>query len=278
MSNEEIETIELELFVHGLNQAYGIDFTQYAKASFKRRVHNYITTHKIPTITTLLSMALHDKEFAENLISSISVTTSEMFRDPAVFNFIRHEVIPYLKTFPSIRVWHAACANGEEVYSLAILLKEEGIYDRCTIYATDFNEVALENARKGIFPLKHIKEYTKNYQRAGGKATLSDYYHAKYDHVIFDKELMKNVTFQHHNLTADSVFIDAQFILCRNAMIYFNSKLQDRVLSLFDESLEVGGVLCLGSKESLKFSSVSEKFKFMDEHFKIYQKQRGLHA
>jgi len=206
------------------------------------------------------------------LIHAISITTSEMFRDPLVFRYIRETVFPHLRTFPHIRIWHAACANGEEVYSLAILLKEEGIYDRCSIYATDMNEKALKNVRKGIFPLREMQEYSRNYQKAGGKGTLSDYYHADYDHVIFNNDLLENVTFSNHNMVSDGVFMETHFILCRNVLIYFNNELQNRVLNLFDESLITGGILCLGSKESIRFSEIDDRYIHMSDELRIFRK------
>jgi chemotaxis protein methyltransferase CheR len=272
MKSKDIEKLEMSLLTDGIYQAYGYDFRHYAMASFQRRIEQFRKNNNYESITHLLAASLHSKEVFSDLVNSISVTTSEMFRDPSVFKYLREKVIPYLKTFPHIRIWHAACANGEEVISLAILLKEEGVYDRCSIYATDFNENALKNAQKGIFSVKALKEYSQNYLKSGGKATLSDYYHAKYDHVMFDKSLLKNVTFSNHNLVVDSVFIEPQLILCRNAMIYFNRELQDRVLNLFNESLASGGVLCIGSKETLQFSTIDEYYSCLQKNYKIYRK------
>lgn len=272
MKKDEIEKIELYLLTKGVFEVYGYDFREYAMASFKRRINQFVTKYNYKNITHLLSDLLYDKNLFSIFVNSISVTTSEMFRDPSVFKYLREKIIPYLKTFPHIRIWHAACANGEEVFSLAILLKEEGIYDRCSIYATDFNDDALKNAQKGIFSIKTIKEYSQNYLKAGGKATLSEYYHAKYDHVMFNNNLLKNVTFSNHNLVVDSVFMESQLILCRNAMIYFNKDLQDRVLNLFDESLTNGGILCIGSKETLQFSSIEDSYSCLHKNYKIYRK------
>lgn len=272
MTSKELENLEIRLLIEAINEVYDYDFSQYAMASFHRRILQFVKNSKLESISHLLAYILHDRSTFASLLNSISVTTSEMFRDPTIFKFIRESIIPYLKTFPHIRIWHAACANGEEVISLAILLKEEGIYDRCSIYATDFNEKALKNAQKGIYPIKALKEYSQNYHKSGGKATLSNYYHAKYDFAMFDKSLLKNVTFSNHNLISDSVFIEPQFILCRNAMIYFNRNLQNRVLTLFDDSLVNGGILCLGSKESLQFSSIEKSYKSLNNNYKIYRK------
>lgn len=241
-------------------------------ASFKRRVKLFLQRYKYRNISRLTEDLIHDESIFYQFTKSVSVTSSEMFRDPMVFRYIREYVIPYLSSFPHIRIWHAACAKGEEVYSLAIMLKEEGIYDRCTIYATDMNQEALERVQQGIFPLKKMQDYSRNYQLSGGKNTLSDYYHAKYDDVIFNKDLIKNVTFSNHNLTMDGVFMETQFILCRNVMIYFNQELQNRVLNLFNDSLIMGGVLCLGNKETIKYSTIEDKFSVISMDNKIYRK------
>lgn len=273
MDKKESETLELKLLTTAIFEVYGLDFREYAKASLRRRINSFIITHDFETITHLTARLIHNKDLLQPLVNAISVTTSEMFRDPEVFLYIRNTIIPYLKTFPHIRIWHAGCANGEEVYSLAILLKEEGLYDRCSIYATDMNQEALKNVKSGIFPIKKMKEYSVNYQKSGGKFSLSEYYHAKYDSVIFNKNLMKNVTFSTHNLAIDSVFMETQFILCRNAMIYFDENLQNRVITLFRDSLINGGVLCIGNKESIGSSSVSGDFSELNDDFKIYQKK-----
>ncbi len=272
MNKKECENLELKLLTIAIYEGYGLDFREYAMASFRRRIEFFIKKHNYTNITNLTSDIIHNSETLRLLIDSISVTTSEMFRDPEVFLYIRSKIIPYLKTFPHIRIWHAGCANGEEVYSLAILLKEEGLYDRCSIYATDINETALTNVKEGIFPIKKMKEYSSNYQKSGGKLSLSEYYHAKYDSVKFDKSLIQNVTFSTHNLATDSVFMETQFVLCRNAMIYFDENLQERVLSLFNESLINGGVLCIGNKESIGFSSIQDSFQPFHKDYKIYRK------
>lgn len=272
MKKLSLEELEISILTDAIYDVYGYDFRQYAIASFRRRIEQYLKNQGCKSITHLLADLLHSQSLFLNFVNSISVTTSEMFRDPSVFKYIREHVIPYLKTFPHIRIWHAACANGEEVLSLAILLKEEGIYDRCNIYATDFNEEALKNAKKAIFPITKIKGFSQNYQKSGGKGTLSDYYHAKYDHAIFNKNLLNNVTFSNHNLATDSVFIEPQLILCRNAMIYFNRDLQNHVLELFNASLTNSGILCIGTKESLQFSSIESYYKPLHKNYKLFQK------
>lgn len=273
MNTNNLEQVELALLTEGIYKVYGYDFRQYAQASFKRRIQQIISKQNYSSISHLLSDIIHNEDLFIMLLNAISVTTSEMFRDPSVFKYIREKIIPYLNTFPHIRIWHAACAGGEEVYSLAIILKEEGIYDHCSIYATDLNSEAIKCAETGIYPIKKLKEYSKNYQKSGGKGTLSDYYIAKYDHALFDKSLLKNVTFSNHNLTTDSVFIEPQLILCRNVLIYFNKELQSKVLKLFKDSLINGGILCLGSKESIQFSQVENDFKCLEKTYKIYKKE-----
>ena len=214
---------------------------------------------------------LWDESTFERMLQGFSITVTEMFRDPPVYLSIRKNVIPVLKTYPYIRIWHAGAATGEEVYSMAILLKEEGIYNRTTIFATDFNDLALENAKKGIYPLRNIKDFTANYQKAGGNNSFADYYRAQYQSVIFDAALQENITFANHNLATDSVFGEMHLILCRNVLIYFDRTLQDRVLSIFRDSLLYNGFLCLGGKETLHFSKVQKDFMEFAAKEKIYQ-------
>jgi chemotaxis protein methyltransferase CheR len=215
---------------------------------------------------------IHNNKIIYSLIEAISVTTTEMFRDPNVFKYLRDEIVPYLKTFPHIRIWHAGIGTGEEIYSLSIILKEENILDRCTIYATDINENMILKVKKGIFPIKKMKDYTQNYQKSGGKKSLSDYYLANYNNVIFDQKLIQNITFAQHNLATDSVFVECNLILCRNVMIYFNSDLQNRVIKLFHSSLTNSGVLTLGLNETLQLSPYSKKFSAISDELKIYRK------
>jgi len=267
----DIKQIEIDLLVEAIYQRYGYDFRQYSQASIKRRVQHHLTKTEFQTISDLIPSILHDEQAFTSLFLDLSITVTEMFRDPWVYLALREKVIPFLKTFPFINVWQAGCATGEEVYSLAILLKEEGLYDRARIYATDFNEVALEKARARIYPLDRIKEYSRNYQKAGGQRSLADYYRAQYQSVILDASLQENVTFANHNLATDSVFSEVHLILCRNVLIYFDRTLQNRVLTIFRDSLRYNGFLCMGSKESLQFSSVKDDFvKFADKE-KIYQ-------
>jgi chemotaxis protein methyltransferase CheR len=198
-----------------------------------------------------------------------------MFRDPFVFRSIRETVVPLLRTWPHFKVWHAGCATGEEVYSLAILLKEEGIYDRATIYATDFNDESLELARNGVYKVSDMKEATRNYQQSGGKASFSEYYHAKYDAVAMDGSLKERITFANHNLSVDGEFGEMHVVFCRNVLIYFNSELKNRALRIFTESLVHGGILCLGTKEDIQFTDVGNLYKALDAKAKIYKKKEG---
>jgi chemotaxis protein methyltransferase CheR len=274
--NMDNEDIEINLLVEGLFLKYGYDFRNYSKAHIKRRVLRRLSISGLASISEMLYKALYDRSFFEILLLDFSINVTEMFRDPNFYRALRREVIPILKTYPFVKIWHAGCATGEEVYSMAILLKEEGLYDRCQIYATDFNEVVLEKAKEGIYPIESIKEYTYNYQQAGGTTSFSDYYMAKYNSVIVDPSLKEKIIFADHNLVTDGIFGEMNIILCRNVLIYFNKELQNRVISLFHESLCHGGILCLGSKESLRFSSCEEKFKAIDLKQRVFQKKFGI--
>ncbi|MBN1314043.1 MAG: protein-glutamate O-methyltransferase CheR [Anaerolineales bacterium] len=267
----EIENIEIDLLLEAIYQRYGYDFKNYARASIERRARGFLAHSGYSKISELIPRLLHEEYFFEQLVKEFSITVSDMFRDPPVYRAIREKVVPFLKTYPYIKIWHSGCATGQEVYSLAIVLKEEGIYDRATLFATDFNDTALDQAREGIYGLDAVKQFTINYQQAGGTGSFSEYYHAQYDSMIINPALKKNITFANHNLVTDSVFGEMHFILCRNVLIYFNKELKNRVLDLFKESLIYGGFLCLGSKESLMFTSVNNDFITIDESCKIYQ-------
>ena len=276
---KNIENIETHLLLEGIYQRYGYDFRNYAKASIKRRISAFLAMQpKLvkagnDSIGKLIPLILHDEKLFKKLLNYFSITVTEMFRDPEFFKVLRSRVIPYLKTFPYVKIWHAGCASGEEVYSMAILLKEEGLYDKTTIHATDFSEKALNDAKKGIYKLDHGKNFSKNYMKSGGSGSLSLYYHAKYDALIIDKNLRKNITFSNHNLVLDGSFGEMHLIICRNVLIYFDKTLQNRIFNLFSESLCDNGFVALGSKESLSFSDVEEKFSEFDKKWKIYQKK-----
>jgi chemotaxis protein methyltransferase CheR len=267
----KIEQIELELLLEAIYRRYGYDFRQYSQASIRRRIQHHLTRTRSGSMSELMTKILYDEALFQSLFFDMSVTVTEMFRDPWFYLVLREKVIPFLKTFPFINVWQAGCSTGEEVYSLAILLKEEGLYKRAHIYATDFNDAVLEKAKTRIYPLERIKGYTINYQKAGGKNSLADYYRAQYQSVIIDASLQKNITFANHNLATDSVFGEMHLILCRNVLIYFDRPLQDRVLSIFRDSLLYNGFLCLGSKETIHFSKVKKDFVEFGPKEKIYQ-------
>jgi len=274
MDARQIEAIEIDLLLEAIFRRYGYDFRDYARASMERRIRHGLQRLGCEQVSEMTRRILYEPEFFQELIDGFSITVTEMFRDPEAYAFLRDQVIPYLATYPFIKIWHAGCATGEEVYSLAIVLEEEGILERTTIYATDFNESALQTAREGIYPIERLKVYGANYQRSGGRKNLADYYHAQYDSVIMAKGLKKNITFARHNLVSDWVFGEMHLIICRNVMIYFNRALQARVFNLFDESLIGNGFLCLGTKESLRFSPLFEKYRELDPHLKVYRKRR----
>jgi len=273
--NEKIESedIEISLLLQGLYLKYGYDFRNYSNAHMKRRILRKLSKDGLNNISEMQYKLLYDKEFFKSVLSDFSINVTEMFRDPSFYKDFRKRVIPILRTYPFIRIWHAGCSTGEEVYSMAILLKEEGLYERAQIYATDFNTTVLQKAKDGIYAIDNIKEYTHNYQQAGGTASFADYYTAQYDSVIIDQSLKKRITFSEHNLVTDGVFGEMHVIICRNVLIYFNKELQNAVINLFSDSLSNGCFLCLGSKESVTFSSSRDKFEVLSESAKIYRKK-----
>ena len=273
MESTDIEEIELELLLEGIFRRYGYDFRHYSRASIFRRIKHFLVRSGQERISDIIARALHDGAFFQDLLEDFSVAVTEMFRDPDVYATLRREVIPFLRTYPFLKVWHAVCASGQEVYSLAILLQEEGLYDRTIIYATDFNEGVLERARQGIYSIADVKKYIDNYNLAGGRASLSDYFEAHYDSVIMSQALKKNITFARHNLVSDQVFGEMHLILCRNVLIYFDRTLQGRVLSLLDDSLVRGGFLCLGKKESLQFSEIYGHYDEFSRPMQLYRKK-----
>ncbi len=273
MDNVDLEQIEINLLLEAVYQRYGYDFRHYNQASIKRRLRHHLIKTEFQTVSELIPAILRNPTFFQSLFFDLSVTVTEMFRDPWFFLALRQKVVPFLKTFPFINIWQAGCATGEEVYSLAILLKEEGLYERTRIYATDFNDAALEKARARIYPLERVKEYSLNYQKAGGQSSLADYYQARYESIIMDAGLQDNITFANHNLATDSVFAEMHLILCRNVLIYFNPTLQNRTFSIFQDSLCYNGFLCLGSKETLQFSEVQNNFIEFAAKEKIYQRK-----
>jgi chemotaxis protein methyltransferase CheR len=270
----ETEALELKLLLEGIYRQYGFDFREYAPSSLKRRVWRRVQAEHAGSITGLLDRVLHDANVMERLLLDLSINVTSMFRDPTFYCAFRDQVIPVLRTYPFTRIWIAGCSTGEEVYSLAILLQEEGIYDRTRIYATDINEAVLERAREGVFPLEKMQEYTENYIRAGGKRSFSEYYLAKYEGVLFDRTLTENVVWAPHNLVQDRSFNTFNTILCRNVMIYFDRALQTRVHQLFYDSLERFGILALGHKESIRFTELEGAYEELDAQEKLYRKVR----
>lgn len=270
--NIDIENIEIELLLEAIYKKYGYDFRLYSRASLKRRIMHRVALAGLDSVSSLQQRILYNINALETLLTDLSINVTEMFRDPFFYEALRKDVIPVLKTYPFIKIWHAGVASGEEVYSLAIILKEEGLYEKSQIYATDFNEIILHKARQGIIPLDQIKNYTLNYQKAGGKESFADYYTAKYDSAMIDQTLKKNIVFADHNLATDGVFGEMNLILCRNVLIYFQRDLQNRVIRLFRESLCHLGFLCLGTKETLMFTDDVANFKTISEKAKIYKK------
>lgn len=252
-----------------LKRRYGYDFSSYARASLERRIERFQKTSKYDTIIPEL---LRDAVLLKKIVYGISVPVTELFRNPQVFRYLRENIIPILRTYPHIKIWNAGCAIGQEVYSIAIMMKEEGLYDRTQIYATDLNDQALEKAKEGIYSIETIREQSRNYLEAGGTQSFSDYYYAKYNRIIFDHSLRENIFFANHNLTSDASFGEMHMILCRNVMIYFDQQLQGRVLDLFLRSLVHQGFLCLGAQESLRLSKANEFLILTNERMKIYKK------
>lgn len=274
VSQEAMDTsdIELELLLQAVNLKYGYDFRNYSKAHLKRRINQRLQLSSLNTISELQNKVLWDKSFFRTLLQDLSINVTEMFRDPEFYLAFRKKVVSDLKTYARLKVWHAGCSTGEEVYSLAILLKEEDLLGRTQIYATDFNKNVLETAKLGIYSKKEIDLYSKNYTEAGGKGKLSDYYTSKYGSVLFDKSLAKNIVFADHNLVTDGVFAEVNLIFCRNVLIYFDKYLQNRVLGLFTNSLTKMGFLCIGTKENLRFTDYEHSYSPIDKKMKIYKK------
>jgi chemotaxis protein methyltransferase CheR len=267
-----LERIEIELLLEAVHRHYGFDFRAYAYSSLRRRVWKRIHAEGLATVSALQDRVLHDADVMERLLEDLSVTVTAMFRDPGFYAAFRERVVPILRTYPFIRIWHAGCSTGEEVYSMAILLQEEDLYDRARVYATDMNEAVLRRAREGIFPLERMQEYTENYIRGGGRRSFSEYYTAGYSGALFDAGLKRNVVFAQHNLVTDRSFSEFNVVLCRNVLIYFDKALQSRVHGLFYDSLTMFGILALGSKESLRFSKYEGSYEPLVPSEKIYRK------
>lgn len=267
-----MEGLELDLLLEGVFRLHGYDFRDYARTSLRRRVAGIMRAEKVATISALQERVLHDAAALERFLDGISVSVSAMFRDPGFFLAFRRHAVPLLRTYPFIRIWQAGCSLGEEAYSLAILLEEEGLYERSLIYATDINEATLRRARDGIYPADVMQKYTQNYLQAGGRRSFSEYYTARYDFAILRPALQRNIVFSQHNLVSDGTFNEFNVILCRNVMIYFNRALQERTHALLYASLGMFGILGLGARESLRFMPQESKYEALVPGEKLYRR------
>lgn len=272
MEAQTIKDDEIELLLDELHRKHGYDFSDYSRASMKRRLNRLITLDKFPSFAEMRYRLMHDESYLRRFIEEVTVNVTEMFRDPEFFKYLRQHILPTLGTYPLIRIWIAGCASGEEAYSMAILLKEANLLHKSLIYATDLNPRVLEKAKSGIFPLKQIRQYSENYLLSGGYEDFSSYYSAKYDVAIFNEVLRKKIVFSTHNLVSDSSFNSFQLILCRNVLIYFNTHLQGRVFDLMDKSLDTLGYLALGTKETMRFAKIANRYRQVDPREKIWRK------
>jgi len=270
----EVQRIEIALLLEGIFQRYGYDFRNYSRKSVERRLTQFLADSGHDSHLEVTARALRDTEFFHRLLAYFSISVTSLFRTPELYRSMRELVVPLLRTWPHIKIWDAGCATGEEVYSLAIMLQEEGSLSRTRLYATDISQSALDTARTGVYSLEILRQGSINYHQAGGHGSLSDYYTARYNAAVMDTRLKKHMTFARHNLAMDQSFGEMQAIVCRNVLIYFNDELQNHVLELFHQSLDRGGFLCLGKNESLRFSSVVDRFDVVCEKAHIYKKRR----
>lgn len=275
MKTDDVEDVEIRLLLEGVQRIYGYDFRDYADASIKRRLNHWLAESGFDTFSQAQSQLLRERSVFESLLRGITVNVTEMFRDPTFFRAVREQVVPFLKTYPFVKIWHAGCATGEEAYSMAILLNEEGMAGRYRMYATDINEAVLQKAGEGVMPIAEMQRFTRNYQKSGGRASFADYYTARYDRAILSPALKKHIVFAPHNLATDGEFGEMNLVLCRNVMIYFKPALKERCLRLFDSSLLPGGFLCLGLKESLERRKMGERYEELAAPLRIYRKRYG---
>jgi chemotaxis protein methyltransferase CheR len=264
--------LEIDRLLTALAERYGYDFRNYARASLTRRIRRAMQSEGVSKIAALQNKLSNDQAAAMRFVASMSVHTTAMFRDADVYRLLRSEVVPMLRTYPFVRIWHAGCSSGEEVYSLAIVLEEEGLYDRCRIYATDISDGIVERARQGVFPLRAMREHTQAYQRAGGRADFSSYYLADQQSAMFRQALRRQIVFSQHNLVCDSAFNEFQLIVCRNVLLYFDQTLRERAYRLFDASLSTFGVLVLGKQESLRFTPQAERYRELRDGLRVYRR------
>ena len=263
---------DIEIVLYDVVELYGYDFTNYSRASLRRRILRLISKDRFLSFAEFRYKLRNDKAYFKRFVEEITVNVTEMFRDPLFYRALREEVLPLLATWPVIKIWHAGCASGEEVYSMAILLHEANLLKKSLLYATDINPSVLEKVRHGIYPISQMKQYSENYILSGGKNDFSSYYTAQYDSAKFDDFLGKRMVLATHNLVSDRSFNEFQLILCRNVMIYFDKPFQDRVLHLFYDSLEMFGYLALGSKETLKFTALNKNFRQLENKERIWRK------
>jgi len=270
---KQLEIFEIDCLLEAILLRYGYDFRNYAKASLKRRIHNRLMLSNLDHVSEMIPKILYEEGYFSDFLGDMSITVTEMFRNPAVFKCIRQQVVAKLRTYSRINIWNVGCATGEEAYSIAIILEEEGLLDKAHIYATDYDNEALSVAKKGIYPVSVMQKYTDNYLKAGGLGSFSDYYQARYEVAKMKSNLGDKITFAHHNLMRDGSFAEMHLILCRNVLIYFNQTLQNSVLSLLRDSLVHRGFLVLGDKETLSFSSVEDEFEAFDMEKRVYRKK-----
>lgn len=270
----DLEDIEAPLLLEAIYRRWGYDFRDYAPASLKRRIRGIVEAEGVASVSALQELVLRDSGAMQRFLDQVTVSVTSMFRDPGFYRAFRAVAVPLLKQRHALRIWHAGCASGEEVYSMAILLHEEGLLGRAIIYATDINQMALDAAKEGIYPLEKMKEYTGNYQAGGGKAAFSEYYQAGHGSVVMQAELSKNIVWAQHNLVTDASFNEFDLILCRNVLIYFNRQLQERVHRLFYDSLASDGLLVLGRQESLQLTPHESCYQALDSRERIYRRVR----
>lgn len=269
-----MKSLEISLLAEGVFHRYGYDFRDYIPTYLESRIHTFVRSENLPTVSALQERVLHDPACVERFVEALTVNVSTMFRDPGFYAAFRKKVVPFLKTYPFVRIWLAGCGGGEEVYSLAILLQEEGLLDRTLLYATDLSERVIRQAKSAIFPLSRMKEFEGNYLKSGGNRSFSDYYTADSDNGVFSSSLRSRMAFARHNLVTDGSFNEFNVIVCRNVLVYFNNSLQDKVHRLFHASLGMFGVLSIGKKESLKYTSTESSYEELDQEEKLYRKVR----
>jgi len=267
-----LEEVEITLMLEGLYKLHGFDFRNYAYAYLRKRIRRLCQREDVATVSALQDKVFHDFDCRSRLVETLTITSTSMFRDPAFFQVLRRDVLPIIQEDALLRIWQPGCSTGQDAFSLAIMLDEEGLYDRCRIYATDLNISALKRARAGILPLSAMKQYTENYVQAGGKRAFSEYYTANYDGVKFSPALMKNIVFGHHNLATDGFFNEFHIVLLRNVLVQFNAQLRERVLHLAHESLYHSGILALGKWDTLRASGIEKCYKELDEDQKLYRR------